>query len=160
MHRLFFTGLILVASCGDDSAANGMAAQGNLGGACLPDGSCSGGLSCSPGGFCQQAAGSGGTGAAGNGDGDGGGDGDEEGSGYVGVSPDGCPPRAPCGDGVVDTMDGEVCDPGNAATGAAMNLGGESCSSLGLGGDGLRCNCRCQYDLDGCTEGRMGGSGQ
>lgn len=79
----------------------------------------------------------------------------------AGVTGDGCPPTAPCGDGLVDTMAGEVCDPGNSSTGAPMNLGNESCSSLGMSGDGLRCNCRCQLDMDACIHGSgdgMGGS--
>lgn len=68
------------------------------------------------------------------------------------VPGDSCPPTPPCGDGLIDTRLGEVCDPGNGATGAAMNLGNESCTSLGLAGDGLRCNCGCQFDLDGCSK--------
>jgi len=77
----------------------------------------------------------------------------------AGTTGDGCPPKAPCGDGMVDRMVGEVCDPGNAATGALMNLGNDSCTTLGMSGEGLLCDCRCQFDLGGCANGSQSGMG-
>lgn len=77
----------------------------------------------------------------------------------AGVTGDGCPPTAPCGDGMVNTEMGEVCDPGNKATMAPMNLANNSCSTLGASGDGLRCNCRCQFDMDACGSQNQNGMG-
>jgi len=88
-----------------------------------------------------------------------GGSGDSRAVGSIG---DGCPPQGRCGDGVIDPGSGEVCDPGNAATGTMMNLGNETCSTLGMSGDGLACNCRCQFNMDACSDVDpfgMGGTG-
>lgn len=56
-------------------------------------------------------------------------------------------------------MGGEACDPGNAKTGAPMNLGTSTCSTLGASGDGLTCNCRCQFDMDRCIDSASSGMG-
>jgi len=53
----------------------------------------------------------------------------------------GCGAR--CGDNVVDTAHGELCD--------GTNLNGGSCQALGSTGGVLACDEHCQYDLSGCT---------
>lgn len=78
-----------------------------------------------------------------------------EGGGRVG---DGCPPKDPCGNGVVDK--GEACDPGNGALNLDMNLNGESCQNLANTAGQLKCNCGCQYDMSMCMNNKaVGGTG-
>ncbi|MBU1069911.1 SUMF1/EgtB/PvdO family nonheme iron enzyme [Myxococcota bacterium] len=48
-----------------------------------------------------------------------------------------------CGDGDVDSGNGEECD--------GSDLNGNSCQSLGYGGGVLGCTVLCQYDKTGCT---------
>ena len=54
-------------------------------------------------------------------------------------------PTALCGDGVVSTVGGEVCD--------GANLGGATCTSLSLGytGGTLVCASDCTLDVSACT---------
>ena len=53
-----------------------------------------------------------------------------------------------CGDGVVDTEEGEQCD------GASMNE--QSCTTLGFLGGQLQCTDDCQFDTSGCVQPECG----
>lgn len=55
----------------------------------------------------------------------------------------GCLDSPFCGDGTVDTAEGEQCD--------GTNLDGESCLSQGYLGGTLRCDLQCQFDVSQCT---------
>ncbi len=48
-----------------------------------------------------------------------------------------------CGDSIVSSDTGEVCD--------ENNLNGNSCQSLGFGGGVLTCSTACQFDTSACT---------
>ncbi len=49
----------------------------------------------------------------------------------------------PCGNGVIDTAEGEVCD--------GSELGGASCNSLGYSSGVLTCSDECTYDESTCS---------
>ncbi|MBU1379898.1 hypothetical protein KKD49_03640, partial [Myxococcota bacterium] len=60
---------------------------------------------------------------------------------YCGFDNTGC---ERCGDGIIQSADGEECD--------TDNLGANSCYTLyGIVGDGLACNHECRYDAWDCT---------
>lgn len=55
----------------------------------------------------------------------------------------GCLDSPFCGDGTVDTSEGEQCD--------GSNLNGQSCISQGYLGGTLRCDTQCRFDTSQCT---------
>ncbi len=61
----------------------------------------------------------------------------------------GGPGPASCGNGVIDP--GETCD--------GANVGGQTCSSLGLGDGRLGCNARCTLETGDCQRGGACGNG-
>jgi len=60
-----------------------------------------------------------------------------------------CQANGRCGDGTIQSVFGEACD--------GVNLGGQSCVSLGWHGTGLACDGVCALDLSACeANGRCG----
>lgn len=77
-----------------------------------------------------------------------------EGGGHLG---DDCPPKAPCGNGVIDEANGETCDPGNGALNIPQALGGQTCQTMTSTPGQLLCTCGCQFDTSMCSAGTSNG---
>ena len=63
-----------------------------------------------------------------------------------------CTNSGSCGDGVIQTENGEVCDTDEFA--------GETCVALGYNGGTLTCTASCEFDISACEETGMCGDGE
>ncbi len=72
-------------------------------------------------------------------------------AGVEGGEGEGDPGTGTCGDGVVQSPNGELPSINELCDGS--NLNSQTCGTLGLGTGGLSCDSGCQFDTSSCSEG-------